>query len=844
MSSRAVRKLQREQEQQIQRNTLKEDHAPDDESEEEAPAGKILNAFDMLNQDEDGDEMNDSDVVDPNDREDAEVSTKNPQVESSEKPKTKSKSKKKKNKKKSKVPEQADPPAKTALAGAKEPQLDEIDIALKSLSTTSKDGAEVPLASKIDEANVQLYRLLAVESKHLNALNEMKRLFGNVVLENEDEAGAAAGPPRRRGRVQNLDLGGALAGRHSPASRGQGLAGLALRRNPFILGKEEWPKATSGGLGMELVEKLEDGTVEFRFVHNTIYQDVQRQFQTCVESMDPQRMIALLQYNPYHISTLLQVSEIAKQQGDHSVSGDLLERALFSFGRSVHSSFTAALGEGKARLDFRRPENREFWLSAWRYVNNLGQRGTWRTAYEWAKLVLSLDPEGDPYRICLFLDQLALRGGQSEHLLQLSRSPFYADDLWRSRPNIDISSALAEFKLKQVQKCRSSLKTCVEDYPWVFPRLFKELSIDHIPKSVWGKTPSTDRENFECELYVHNAKDLWNTPEATSFLVEVVESAEVAPTREKARRETIPLSHGPITLDEARHVLLSGVPALINLIPRGYTNMPTSSSDPLPPPNNVPSYDPAPPTHLQGAANQSPFEAAGGFDTPPEEGTPNRQSLEDNQRGLGEAPELQGLQGFFRRFIPWIPSGRMPEQTDTDTDADAINARAAELGIPEGLIAERGRRVPETLQGRDAPDAAPAPGLENTNNTVGPTVESEPESEQSIDSGDDAMITSDTAPNRGPQSEEPYDDDRNQRWLAGQGMLRLRDFCAQHGTDETAWEGNIDSGIVGEYAQRVMQLRQQRTRTFIMEYPLTQGTSREVKALVEREIQRGGRLES
>ena len=128
--------------------------------------------------------------------------------------------------------------------------MDEIDLALKSLSTTSKDGAEVPLAATIDEANLQLYRLLAVESKHLNALNEMKRLFGNVVLENEDEAGAAVGPPRRRGRVQNLDLGGALAGRHSPASRGQGLAGLALRRNPFILGKEEWPKATSGGLGM------------------------------------------------------------------------------------------------------------------------------------------------------------------------------------------------------------------------------------------------------------------------------------------------------------------------------------------------------------------------------------------------------------------------------------------------------------------------------------------------------------------------------------------------------------------------------------------------------------------
>lgn len=300
MSSRALRKLRREQEQRNKLDAFKEDNAPDDESEEEAHAGKALNAFDMLNQDEAEDEANESEVEDPDDGEDAELSTKNAQVEPSEKPKSKSKSKKKKNKKKAKASAHADTPTKGAQSIAEEPQLDEIDLALKSLSTTSKDGADgadFPLATKIDEANLQLYRLLAVESKHLNALNEMKRLFGNVVLESEDEAGAVAGPPRRRGRVQNLDLGGALAGRHSPASRGQGLAGLALRRNPFILGKEEWPKATSGGLGMELVEKLEDGTIEFRFVHNTIYQDVQRQFQTCVESMDPQRMISLLQYN-------------------------------------------------------------------------------------------------------------------------------------------------------------------------------------------------------------------------------------------------------------------------------------------------------------------------------------------------------------------------------------------------------------------------------------------------------------------------------------------------------------------------------------------------------------------
>ena len=297
MSSRALRKLQREQEQQNQLDAITENNVPDDESEEEAPARKTLNAFDMLNEDGDDSEANDSEALSLDDRDDSGALTKSAQVDTSEKPKSKSKSKKKKNKKKGKAPEQADLSAQGAQKAANKSQLDEIDLALKSLSTTSKDGADIPLAAKIDEANLRLYQLLAVESKHLNALNEMKRLFGNVVLENEDEAAGAAGPPRRRGRVQNLDLGGALAGRHSPISRGQGLKGLALRRNPFILGKEEWPKATSGGLGMELVEKFEDGTTEFRFVHNTIYQDVQRQFETCVESMDPQRMIALLQYN-------------------------------------------------------------------------------------------------------------------------------------------------------------------------------------------------------------------------------------------------------------------------------------------------------------------------------------------------------------------------------------------------------------------------------------------------------------------------------------------------------------------------------------------------------------------
>ena len=226
----------------------------------------------------------------------------------------------------------------------------------------------------------------------------------------------------------------------------------------------------------------------------------------------------------YHISTLLQVSEIAKQQGDHSISGDLLERALFTFGRSAHSSFTHALSEGKARLDFRRPENREFWLAAWRYVKDLGQRGTWRTAYEWAKLILSLDPEGDPYCISNIIDQLALRGGSAEHFLKLADSSLFKDEIWTEKPNINISKAMAQYRLKMPQECRAHLAQFVQTYPWVFARLFQELNLSNLPKSIWGKQPRTDREKFEAESYVLNAKDIWSLPDAISLLVEVVET--------------------------------------------------------------------------------------------------------------------------------------------------------------------------------------------------------------------------------------------------------------------------------------------------------------------------------
>jgi hypothetical protein len=143
----------------------------------------------------------------------------------------------------------------------------------------------------MNEEIMQLFSVLRVDTQHLHAANEMRKLFGRAALQNTDDEPRQ----RQRGHAQQGGIAAAVAGRNAPGARG--LAALGLRRNIFVQGKEEWPRATSGGLGMEIVEKRVDGSIEYRFVHNRTYQEVQHQFHICVASMDPERMIQLLHLN-------------------------------------------------------------------------------------------------------------------------------------------------------------------------------------------------------------------------------------------------------------------------------------------------------------------------------------------------------------------------------------------------------------------------------------------------------------------------------------------------------------------------------------------------------------------
>lgn len=521
----------------------------------------------------------------------------------------------------------------------------------------------------------------------------MKRLFGRAAFEVDREDEAAAAPSRHRlGHGEGATLAEAVKGKNS--SGGAGMPAVLRRRNIFVQGKEDWPRATGSGLSMEIVEQRAGGVVEYSFVHSRAYQHSQKEFETCVLSMDPSLMVNLLRFNPYHVSTLLQVSEIAKHEKDYSTSGDLLERALFSFGRALHSTFAGNLAQGKARLDFRRPENREFWLACWRYIGNISMRATWRTAYEWARLLLSIDPEGDPYCVNLIIDQLALRAKQADSFTNLLQSKQFVY-AWSCDANIQFSRCIAVMmKDKRPDRARDMLTATIERFPWVAGRLYQELNMDKLPKGIWGRTALTPVDKLQSEVYVTLALDLWKLPDNLALLTSAASNTSSIPEEFSGA-----VQYGEIRLNEARFVVLTDKPALIGLLPHSITSTIESTSDPLPPEDSINTYE----TGVSQNRRTLSEDLATRL--------PASELIRSDPQQFIE--EINTFQRFFELLMPSVPQNQDNAEISDDLVEQAIarsNLSVQEMraclsrlvGLRAALVAQPGRTVRNSQTGDEA----------------------------------------------------------------------------------------------------------------------------------------------
>ncbi|KAK0389894.1 hypothetical protein NLU13_3467 [Sarocladium strictum] len=568
MSSRQLRKLQKQRELEAAQTTEENSEGELSEPEVRPKAKPSLFAALGGNDDDDDDDDEDEDKDDDHSAKLTPEYAKAEEEEESTLPAPTKKSKKKKKKK-------AKQPKVEISQPVEEDGQDDIDKALKELNISAQrnsDGAQETSQSY----NRRLDTLLGINTQHLKAINEMRQLFGRDIIETatQEEQEEAAAARRARG-TQNLDLEGFI---RSFGARGKKLPEVSLRRNPFIQGKEHWPLATTGGLTLKVIGQAEgeEGATEYAYVHEKDYDAVQALFFSLVQVGDPMRMVYLMREAPYHVSTLLQVSNVAKQDQNMALASELCERALFSFGRVVTSAFRQDIERGRARLNFRRPENRQFWLAGYHYLRSLVRKGTYRTALEWAKLLFALD-RSDPYGMRHYIHLLAIRAWQPDWLVA------FVEELEKSGDNRDTvylrqTLVLAYLQMEDVEGAQGVLEAGIKRVPWLYCALFSELNMD-APPSVWGISSDAASRSFWVKLYLYQMKDLWNTPQATALL------RAVAQKLDRVDIASLPADDPPPDLGATRLVFLEGQTSLIAAAPRQYLDMqPNYEFDPLPPP--------------------------------------------------------------------------------------------------------------------------------------------------------------------------------------------------------------------------------------------------------------------
>lgn len=340
-------------------------------------------------------------------------------------------------------------------------------------------------------------------------------------------------------------------------------------------------------------------------------------------------------------------------------------------------AFNNKISQGKARFEFARPENREFWLAGYQYIKTLIMKGTYRTALEWAKLLLGLDPEGDPYCMRFMIHHLALRAHETQWLLDIFPVSNLERDSLGSQLKVlpmMISPAYAEMLLRDGSGCRKRLSEAMQNVPWLFTRLFRELNLD-TPKSIWGQEPRTDAETLITELYVLQTKDLWNTPEATALLMEIAHTIPKVGTDQSPK-----ISNDQMTLDVVRFIYLENTPALMSLVPSELLHRSNNSdADPLPPDHNIFSY-PAQRTAIHGR------------DGP--------------HGGLGD--DVHNPLAALARLLPGF---RLPNAGNREEQEDAINAVLEELAVRDAEANEDRSDEEDSEGGEDRDVDAPPPGM-------------------------------------------------------------------------------------------------------------------------------------
>lgn len=496
---------------------------------------------------------------------------------------------------------------------------DDFDAILQQMSSKYPELKQAATVTLQSAAKREFWKLLSVEPTYLDGDEEMRRFFGSKV-------------------VDSAEVGSKKGGR---GSRRTGHASSAtMSRYHLVKPPDTWVhimRSNQGGVAMEAIpeeELLGRKSTTFReekwwtFTHSQSYKKAELRFLSAVAVGDPNAFAEILRESPWHIDTLLQLSEVFRQQEDYSHATELVERGVLAFERAFAPSFN--ITSGLHRLDFERIENRPFFLALHRQVLQLERRGCMRAAFEHARLLYSLNPSEDPHGALLHLDYLAPRCGMNDWLIRLW-------DTWENvdseeptgkgvprlnpkfLPGMPYAKALAMWNLenqagdKAHEKSTDALIEAILTFPSVVPVVADKAGILLSPE-VRGlpsmriepgwipSDPAASTVHLLSHLYAHRSVSIWKQPTHVEWMQKTISKIPLSQLGGGAKPTTMKprsllsgslafFAHGP-TLDLFRHVIITENRSLIGFFSPSMVNHTTMHAyDPVPPASSVTNYD-------------------------------------------------------------------------------------------------------------------------------------------------------------------------------------------------------------------------------------------------------------
>ncbi|KAF9034429.1 hypothetical protein BDZ89DRAFT_1130647 [Hymenopellis radicata] len=329
-------------------------------------------------------------------------------------------------------------------------------------------------------------------------------------------------------------------------------------------------------LSVDLLRGEKWWTVEY----SKKYKGLTQMFLNTVQGGDPQGLFDMCRNSPWHADTLLQMAQVFRHREEHAQSVDFTDRALFAV----------------------------FFLAIHRQAADLQRRGCLRTAFEFARLMYSLDPWGDPHGALFHLDYLVFKAGMTDWLLEVFKlfSNWRQDKAYEAArldpsilPGWMYARALAFKVNSKPEEAAAALVDAVNAFPAVVPVLADKLEVSlplRFAATVILGLKWTAVMHLLCHLYVQRSLPVWKD-HAAWFGETITQHFSTPPASIAVNsvREAFLKIYGHEQLRYAayRHIMVLEYRTLFQYIPRLILAQKSLDCDPLPPPTAVTSYDAA-----------------------------------------------------------------------------------------------------------------------------------------------------------------------------------------------------------------------------------------------------------